>query len=98
MPSIIAALLALLVFFLLMRRAEARDREWNTKWDAVPTMYSLEELEAWYAEHRELEEAGLLDFDQPTPWTHALHRAATYGNSKDKVQLRMAVEAGRFRS
>lgn len=92
----LALLFYVVAFFLLLHASGRSARAWNAKWDATPAMYRLEELEAWYAEHRELEDAGLLDPDQPTPWTHALHRAATYGNYKDKTQLRMAVDAWKF--
>lgn len=61
----------------------------------MPSRYTLEEFEAWYAEHNELEEAGLLDPGQPTPWTHASYYAAHYGTYKDKVQLRMVVDKQR---
>jgi len=88
----LAALLYLVAFFLLMRHYDRRARQREAAWDALPSLYTLEELQAWYEEHRELEEAGLLDPDQPTPWSHALHRAARYGSVKDKVHLRMVVD------
>lgn len=88
----LAVLLYLVAFYLLMRHYDRRARHANARWDAIPAMYRLEDLQAWYAEHRELEDAGLLDHDQPTPWTHALHRAATNGNHKDKTQLRMVID------
>lgn len=90
--SWLATGLFLLAYALLLKRHfHQHARQANARWDAIPAMYRLEDLRAWYAEHPELENAGLLDHDQPTPWTHALHRAATNGNLKDKAQLRMVI-------
>lgn len=89
-------LLAYALLILLMRRYDRRARKKQAEWDAQPSIYTLEELHAWYAEHQALEEASLLEPDQPTPWTHALHRAAHYGNHKDKIQLRMTVNDRRI--
>lgn len=85
-------LLAYALLLLLMRHYDRRARQKQAEWDVTPSLYTLDELQAWYAEHQALEEAGLLEPDQPTPWTHALHRAARHGTRKDKVQLRMVVD------
>lgn len=79
-------------FFITVHRFQRHTRERQARWEAAPTLYTLDELRAWYAEHRELEDAGLLEPDQPTPWSHALHQTHLRGTFKDRVQLRMVFE------